>query len=374
MKTSLNRQDGGVAILFFLILCFSVALGQPNDVIHALSIKPSYGMSVGAKSPKSDNYLYGIQLSYDRSLLDKQAEWITFLRAKSIRFSLLLHNMNAMKEQVEDQAYPYGLAFGLVSQLDFRVAQLGKAQLLFSPGLGLGYVTETSRTNPGTSILSSHLNLAVVGDLTLEAPVNDRLSVLAGVGMMHYSNGGIKIPNGGINTLNGSLGLKTVLHRKPSSAIDRLNFYHKEGSSWEFALGMGVRGKYRSSDNFWRTGLYGGYNYFINHTLGFRAGLDMVYYHTVFDDNRFEETFQYYGSSYDRVRWGLSVGSELAMGRFGLLGQVGYYFHYKSYHQVKWYWLFAPKFYITRNFGVQTSLYLHNAQADYLNCGLFFTI
>lgn len=63
----------------------------------------------------------------------------------------------------------------------------------------------------------------------------------------------------------------------------------------------------------------------IGPSLGFRAGFDMVYYHTIFDDQRFEETFQYYGSSYDRVHLGLSIGSELALGRFGLVGQVGYY-------------------------------------------------
>ena len=142
--------------------------------------------------------------------------------------------------------------------------------------------------------------------------------------------------------------------------------------SGDVVVGLSRRGKYRTHGAFMRTGVYCGYNYYINQAIGFKTGLDMVYYHSVFNYDDFDATFQYYGSSYDRIRLGASAGAEVALGRFAVSGQAGRYLHFNSFHGIMWYWTSALRYYITPNIGLQSTLYMHHMQADYLNWGLAF--
>lgn len=353
---------------------------QHNYFEHALTIQSSYGVDMVTPTNESGrNFLYGLQVSYDRGIANTDQEWVRVLNAKNISFGLLWHNMTHMRETVDNQDYPNGHAIGVLTTVDFQLLETGGVKFLFIPGLGLTYITETISTQPATSTVGSHLNISLAAKLGMEVPLSDRLSLLAGVNVLHYSNAGIKIPNGGINTLNGFVGLKTALNSKlldnTHTTSKKTAFHHLPGGSAEIVVGMGRRGKYRSAGGFYRTGLYAGYNYHINQVIGFKAGLDMVYYHSVFDIDRFDETFQYYGSSYDNVRFGGGLGMDIAMGRFAVNGLLGRYIHYNSFHEnINWYWTAGFRYYITRNIGFQTTLYMHRVQADFLNWGLVFKI
>src|SRR5690606_253645 len=223
--------------------------------------------------------------------------------------------------------------------------------------------------------IGSHINLAVSSELGIEIPVGPHTSLLAAARMQHYSNGAIKVPNGGWNAVLGSLGVRTILGCEPEKPTERTAYQPIELKYVDIRLGDCVRGKYRDkSEKFYRTGAYVGYNYFINRALSLKAGSHLVYYHTVFDIERFDETFQYYGSSYDRVRWGIAAGADLSMNRFVVNIMYGKYLHYRNFHNVKWYWVSGLRYYLTPNIGLQSTLYLHGAQADYTNWGLVFNL
>ena len=352
------------------------AWAQQPSARHALSVKPSFGLDMAHPGGPDRNYLYGLHVSYDRDLSTSSQPWVDLLQAKGLSFGVLWHNMDHMKETVEGQSYAHGTAIGLLSEVDFQLAKMGGTKLLFTPGIGLTYITETIDTQPATTIVGSHVNLTLTAELGLEIPLSNRTDLLVAANVLHYSNGGLKIPNGGINTVNGLIGVKTALGNTPqkSSSPLRRTFEPIVGSSGELVVGMGRRGKYRTRDGFWRTGIYGGYNYFLNQAFGFKAGIDMVYYHQVFDINRFDETFQYYGSSYDHVRLGVSAGAEVGLGRFAVNAMYGKYLHYRSYHGVQWYWTSALRYYLTPNIGLQSTLYMHRVQADYINWALVFRI
>ncbi len=361
-----------IIALAWLLVGFADAWAQQPPSIHALSLKPTYGVDMAKGGAGTRNYLYGLHASYDRDLSTSTQTWTKLLNAKSLSFGVLWHHMGNMKEIVDGQAYAHGQAFGLLTEVDFQLLQAGPVNIFFTPGVGITYITETIDTQPATVTVGSHLNLALTAELGLEVPISERVRLTAAGNVLHYSNGGLKIPNGGINTVNGSVGVKTLLgNGKPAgTGQPKAAFGLSEGSGGELVVGVGRRGKYRTDDGFWRTGVYGGYNYYINPAIGFKAGLDMVYYHTVFDIDRFDETFQYYGSSYDRVRLGLSAGAEFALGRFAVNGMFGRYLHYNSFHGYKWYWSSALRYYLTPNIGLQSTLYMHRIQADYLNWGV----
>lgn len=377
MKTNYGRYlQFSATVILWLSLYPILSVAQQASAIQAISVRPTAGVDMADGGGSNRNFLYGLHISYDRDLSEMNQSWVDLLNAKGLSFGVLWHNMSHMKEVVGGQSYAHGMAIGALSEVDFQLLHVGPMKLLFTPGIGVTYITETIDTQPATTTVGSHLNLTLAAELGLELPVNERTSLLAAASILHYSNGGLKIPNGGINTINGSIGIKTAFgHAQyvPSSA-HRREFPSITGGSAELVIGAGRRGKYRTNDGFWRTGIYGGYNYFINQAVGFKAGMDLVYYHRVFDLENFDATFQYYGSSYDRIRLGTSAGVEVGLGRFAVNGMLGKYLHYRSFHGIQWYWTSALRYYLTANIGLQTTLYMHHMQADYLNWALVFRI
>lgn len=368
-------------ILSFFFLCqllfFPVLFAQQRE--SALSIKPSYGVDISNPLVQGErNFQYGFQASYHHPLSTSAGQWADVLNAKEVSFGLLWTNMRNMRELANDATYDHGHAIGALAEVHFRLVEAGPVKFSFLPGVGLSYLTKTINTQPATVTVGSHLNMALSAGLGLEVALGGDFSLLAGGNILHYSNAGMRVPNGGINTFNMSMGLKKAFDTGVPQRTGRNSegFRHIEGSSGELVIGMGRRGKYRSpGEGFNRTGVYAGYNYFFNQAVGLKAGFDMVYYHSVFDIERFDETFQYYGSSYDAIRVGVGAGLDIAMSRFVVSSLVGRYLHYNSYHEdINWYWTSGLRYYITPHVGVQSTLYMHRMQADYLNWGVVLKI
>ncbi len=373
---SKQRSTAAIGLLFFAATLPTATIAQLDRAVHAISVKTQYGVDVNADNPnRKSNYLYGLHVSYDKNIAFSNKEWVRFVNAKNLSFGLTWHSLGHMKEMVEGVAYSGGQAFGALAEVDLELLKLGKAKLLLSPGLGLAYLTENIFTQPATSTIGSHINLMVTGELSLEVPISRYTNLVAGGHILHYSNGGIIVPNGGWNVITGSLGIKTALSKSAESVAGPESYPHLVGNSAEVWFGAGVRGRYRDRHGkFFRSGAYAGYNFYINRALSLKAGSHVVYYHTVFDPGRFDETFQYYGSSLDRVRWGVAAGADFTMGRFVVNAMYGKYLHYRSYHDVNWYWVYGVRYFFTPNIGIQSTLNLHGVQADYTNWGLILRI
>lgn len=371
-----SKSKALVGFLLFSITFLATTTAQTDRAACAISIKAQYGVDVNADNAnRKSNFLYGLHISYDKNIAFSNKDWVNFINAKNLSFGLTWHNLNAMKEVVEHVAYPGGQAFGALAEVDLELLKLGKARLFLSPGLGLAYITENIFTQPATSTIGGHINLMVTGELSLEVPVSQNTSLVAGGHILHYSNGGVIVPNGGWNMLTGSIGVKTALNKPADTAADPEAYSHIEGNSAELWFGSGVRGRYRDRHGkFFRSGVYAGYNFYINRALSLKAGSHLVYYHTVFDPSRFDETFQYYGSSLDPVRLGIAAGADFAMGRFVVNAMYGKYLYYRNYHNVKWYWTYGLRYFLTPHIGIQSTLNLHGVQADYTNWGLILRI
>jgi len=363
-------------LLSLALMLPGITIAQLDRSKHAISVKEQYGIDVNSDNPnRGDNYLYGLHVSYDKNVAHSNKEWARVLNAKSVSFGVTWHNLNNMKEIVDGRAYSGGQAFGALAEVDLQLLKLGNARLLASPGVGLAYITENIFTQPATSTIGSHVNLMITGELSLEIPVSPNTNLVAGGHIQHYSNGGVVVPNGGWNTLTGSIGVKTALGNADALTDGPEDYGHIEGNSAELWFGAGVRGRYRDRHGkFFRSGMYAGYNFYLNRAISLKAGSHVVYYHTVFDPDRFDETFQYYGSSLDPIRWGVAAGADFTMGPIVINAMYGKYLHYRNYHNVKWYWVTGVRYYFTPNIGVQSTLNLHGVQADYANWGLILRI
>lgn len=372
------RQITYLRVAFVLLIIFGPGghlYAQQASRGQSMSMKANYGQSMTSKSHQGTSYAYGLTAAYEKEVAGLDQEWVRVLNAQRMSLGGFWQNLNHIQEDISGILYPNGQAFGLFTSLEMQLFKLDKVSFSLTPSLGLAYITETIETQPATATVGSHFNVYLMGTFGADVPLGQRLSLLAEVNVNHMSNGGMKVPNGGINTFNGVLGLRSKLVTPTSYRAAKSEIIHQLGSGAEVSVGMGIRGKYRSGESFYRTGIYAGYNYVLNQAIGFRAGMDMVYYHSVFDIDRFDETFQYYGSSYDRIRAGIGVGMDVGMGRFAFNALLGKYLHFRSFHEnVNWYWTSGIRYYFTGNIAIQSTLYMHRVQADYVNWGLVFKI
>ena len=95
---------------------------------------------------------------------------------------------------------------------------------------GFSYLTNPfdSIKNPQNRTYSGHINIFLQLGLGLSYPLNNQIDLYAMGNFFHNSNGGLLLPNAGINYLNASIGLKYY------SQSARLPVYDKErDTSWK---------------------------------------------------------------------------------------------------------------------------------------------
>ena len=106
-------------------------------------------------------------------------------------------------------AQAHGDAWGLLPNLSvplFRAARLTGA---FRVGTGLGYVSHPYDyfRNPGQNAIGSHWNNYTQFRLSLEYRLSGHLRMQAGIGLNHFSNGSVALPNYGVNLPGGFVAL-----------------------------------------------------------------------------------------------------------------------------------------------------------------------
>jgi len=316
---------------------------------------------------------WGGELAYHFNMADNKANYATMLGISSIDIvasyrsyqSLTINNDPASKGSL-------GSVYGLIGRLEIPVFKAGPVKLLFTPGIGFAYSTESYFDNKNP-LVGSHLNLAAQGGLKLFTAITSTTGIQAGIDVFHYSNVGVRVPNFGINSYNLSLGLVQNIDQKgPSTPQNPFVYDHK--SSIEFGGDLGMRGVFESRKELHRAGFYAGYSYQLSPVFSLKGGFDAGYYFTPFNPKDFNATFAEYGSSYDKWRAGISIGGDMMIGRLAVMAAYGYYLHYHSYYNNKTYWTPGLKYYVLPWMALQAKAYIHNTDADYLGLGLLFRV
>lgn len=118
--------------------------------------------------------------------------------------------------------------------------------------------------------------------------------------------------------------------------------------------------------------MFASYNYRISPVLGLKAQFDAVYYYTTYDPNDIAGTDQYFGTSYDKWRTGVSLGADIWLGKLAITANYGYYLHYRSTHPIKFYWMPGFKYFVTPAIGLQVKTYINKNSADFTGVGLIY--
>lgn len=357
------------SLLTFLIL---IAFCRVAEAQHSIEFNSISGFKVFSPGNYAlSGMSHGGELAFNFSQTHKSDEWVRRLHITDISLVGGFHNMRSV--QIADSVASKGFlqsVFTVSGRLNHKLYEIGRFSMSLTAGLGLAYSTSSYFTDENP-IVGSKLNFSPQGGLKLAAAVTPDLSLAAAANIFHYSNAAIRVPNKGVNSFQASVGIsyklpfrdggKLIESDLPKDSVRRF---------FEFAIDAGRRGAWKSTGGNWKSGLSVHYHYPLNNVVNLKAGTDLVYYYTTFDGS--EHRYQYLATSYDPIRAGISLGSDIWLGKLVVGANFGYYLKYNSFHPVKTYRTGTLKYYLTRGIGVQSKLYFHRAQADYMGFGVVF--
>ena len=381
-----------IALLFLLTkTCF--AQNEQNSI----AITPVLGLDISSPdNNKLKGSYYGAEFTYQLTMANNNTTWVHLLHVQDIGLSFSYFNLQNISLAAKPGSQGFlGSNFGLISSVDMAFLKAGEMTFLFSPGFGFLYATQTYYTtyNP---IAGSHLNLAVQAGVKAETPINKSAKIQAGLFFFHYSNAAFKLPNDGLNSINASVGIVEAIH-SGGPVRQKETFRINDKHSFEFALGLGRRGLVQAgryinpqsgkpialtdtaaqrsaTSNLYLLGLYAGYNYRLSGLISLKLGTDLVYYFRPFSYNDFYNTYQETGSSFDNLSVGLSLGTDIWLGRLAVTANYGYYLHYASADSIHGYWIMGGKYYVNHWMALNAKIYIHQFEAHYANFGLSFNV
>lgn len=361
---------------FLLSFFFSISYAQENKAgQNSIEFMPQMSLGVFTAQNKLTGTAYGGELIYHINTTTNPRPWMKVLNVKSLDLVFNYKNMGDIVMVSDPRPNRFGDSYALLGALNFSLLKAKGTELLVTPGLGLGYLGETWFTNQNV-LIGSHLNFSSRIALKLTSQIAPSTKLSAGIDILHFSNAGTRVPNNGMNVSSVGLGIVQSLNAKMGAERDTSSWrrpieYKKH--SVDFGVNIGRRGVYRSKDGLYKTGLYAGYNYRLNAVFGLGAGVDAVYYHTIYDPLRNGATYQSNASSFDRWRVGTALGPDLWMGRLALMAKYGYYLHYNSLKDIKTYWTAGLKYNALDWAAIQAKIYVHKTEADFVGVGFLIT-
>lgn len=267
-----------------------------------------------------------------------------------------------------------GNAWGIQPSIAYQIVKFQNLAIKANFGLGLAYITQKySPRNPANVAISTSINYWATANLVATIKLSEQFSTVAGIETNHFSNGAIKKPNYGLNTLGLSFGVtyridgKEVCDKNPQPAgFERkphINLY----------LGTGIK----------ETGPAGGKKYYpvslsieylMPRAQGYplMAGLDIM-----FDKSaqfHIELSGNHYSPVNDDFQVGLKTGLLIPFDRLAFYGQLGVYLYNPNPRLPILYQKVGVRYLITAKVQLQLELKTHLNNADHVGLGYIFTL
>ena len=375
MKSYSEKLFRRIDVFGFLLLVISICFYSNTAhsqvaAQNSLEFSPELSLRYFPAANNISGNSFGGEFIYHMAINEHSKDWQKKLKLNSTDFIFRYNSFQQLK--INDLANQFANSYALLYGLNISILKYRFLQLNLSPGFGIGYTGKTIYTNEN-KIIGSHFNLYSRAALKAEIQLSVATKLSGGINFLHFSNAGTRVPNIGMNTSSISIGLIRYLKSKsPQKATPNTDNFKDTLTKHEFEFGanIGRRGVYKSTDGLYKAGFYTGYNYRLNTLLGLAVGLDAVYYHTVYDPARNSETYQSNATSLKPWRLGTAIGPDFYLGRSVLSLKYGYYLYFNSLKPINTYWSAGYKYHLYKSISLQSRLYVHKAEADYLGFGV----
>jgi len=271
-----------------------------------------------------------------------------------------------------------GQAFALMPFINFPLYRHNDFFFGFRFALGIGYLTERfDRLNNYKNLaIGSHLNAAVNLMFEVRYRLNYAITLSAGISLQHFSNGSLKLPNYGINTILANVGIAYRPWKENSNIADRFYppiepFEAILQRSIEFNFGISLGWKNMTAvvgENYLVTHLYENTFYQISRKSKVGLGLDLSY-----DPSQIkilEMQGDTVANKYSVLRPGINAAYALSMGRLAFLFNLGLYLGGREKSNGPLYEKISFQYNFSRNFFANVMLKVHWGRADYIGWGV----
>ena len=268
-----------------------------------------------------------------------------------------------------------GYAYCVIPYIRFSFL---RKNYLFDPGfyigIGMGYITKPfdPNNNYKNFVISRHWNVAATLNLDVETRLSDHFFLRSSVGVAHFSNGAIKMPNYGLNIFTGTISASYVLSEKNVLSLknkpDELKQDHRTHIDLFFSGGQKENRILLNGEKYRMGAISAQGSYRYGRVLAVGATADLFY-------DSSERAEKMYVDSASIAYWrslkpGLAISHEFFFGRISAFLQYGIYIHLNKYSDQATYQRLALRYAITNrirgHFGIKTNFF----EADYMELGM----
>jgi hypothetical protein len=358
-----------------LFAFFSVPAQDSTGLISKLNERGAFGIAfhdlpgfIWAHSDKNKN-IYAPGNSFELQIVKKT----TGRRAWEIKYGLPRVGLAFV---YTDFGKPQltGKAFSIIPQFEFGIFRKSHSELSFKTGTGIGYISKIydAQDNYKNTTIGSPLNLAFQAMFIYHHKLYDHVDLNAGLGMMHFSCGNVRLPNLGINYPTASLGLTYFLrdpYIRQVPPMDSASLAYDKERKWGYFVfgGWGYKQQgnwaYKRFDVFT---LSNNIQYKMSMRSTWLAGMDIFFDKSYF----FLQTPD--GANYtstrlsDNIQTSITIGHDLKAGRISMITQLGMYAWYPYKVKKLLYQRIGMKADIYKGFFMGTFLKTHSIQADFV--------
>lgn len=244
-----------------------------------------------------------------------------------------------------------------------------KLQLSFKVAPGISYSNKIFKKgeNDNNTFVSTKINMVMEGNFLAHYQLSDQTHAFGGISFSHYSNGGVRLPNSGINIPALTLGMTYTPHpsRITREYREIPNISRKVTAHLMYAGSLkAINEESKELGYAWTLSGYGHWR--LNHRSAMTGGLDLFYNSTISERVDNPEASEY--------RVGIHGGHDLTAGPTSLLLQVGYYIYRPVDVDKSFYWRLGMKQQISPRFFAGLFLKAHMGRADVLEWGLGYIL
>lgn len=363
-------MDKVVKSLQFLFL--ALLLGST----HALATDPGFALY------RSQGYLwahrktmlpmeaptYGVDLNVYFMTQQGKQNWTRQYR--SPRLGICFTYLNLGNPEIS------GEAFGILPYAEFKIVDRPRQEFNVRVSSGLGYLTKVwdLETNLLNKAVGSHLNANMRLHLAYHWMIHPKIELSAVFGITHFSNANYKMPNLGLNSVEGGIGLGYHLHGKPkqSKAYVPDTVKMKGRHEIRFSGASKVTGLVYSKRVFVSELSYR-YSFWGGQKIRLHGGVDVFHDRGfLYRDNPANVTES--PGIANSIETGLVLGNEFLLGSLHIITEGGIYAYSPKWNKGPVYQRLGFKYEIGRHWAASITLKTHFARADYIEWGISYTI
>ena len=279
--------------------------------------------------------------------------------------------------------YPeLGSAIAVYPFINFPLFQGPKQSFNFRLGAGLGYLTNYFHPvdNYKNFAIGSHINMA--GRLYFEyrRHISKMLTVSAGVGLTHFSNGSMKTPNYGLNIITATVSISSYLSRPnphlKQKVLPELEPFEFDGKkTLDFDVGISGGFKDMSQEfgkKFGVIALYSNIFKQVSFKSKFGAGFDLTY--DASDKFLLEWRNDTVKNNLQLLKPGISFAYELVFSKVSFVFNFGVFLAGKEMSEGAMYQRLTLKYLFVDNFFANISLNTNFGKADYIGFGIGYQL